>query len=299
MANHEHLRIIGRGVAAWNEWRQKNPELRPDLYKANLSKANLIHAELAKMAAETIFSRNPDGFDNTERLERLFNPASTAALNKAAAKDADVCRSQQIHEKFETGQIRELEVDDNTALVSVEGQVDENRIRFDKGEIVRNGAALHIDQGIAVTSHASQAKTVDQVIVSIPVRAFSQANEAQFYDDMTRVSVRSLKEQFSGGSEAWKEQSDAIFRFSTQGDWWGFPFFSLSASRYFGDRKMLCLYWSIGTVVITGPKVLDFYAGFCAHRATCLLADGKDITELKLLLNDRSHPEDEGGSSNV
>jgi hypothetical protein len=29
------------------------------------------------------------------------------------------------------------------------------------------------------------------------------------------------------------------------------------------------------------------------------LADGKDITELKLLLNDRSHPEDEGGSSNV
>jgi hypothetical protein len=30
---------------------------------------------------------------------------------------------------------------------------------FDKGEIVRNGAALHIDQGIAVTSHASQAKT--------------------------------------------------------------------------------------------------------------------------------------------
>ena len=123
MANHEHLRIIGRGVAAWNEWRQKNPELRPDLYKANLSKANLIHAELAKMAAETIFSRNPDGFDNPERLERLFNPVSTAALNKAAAKDADVFRSQQIHEKFETGQIRELEVDDNTALVSVEGQV--------------------------------------------------------------------------------------------------------------------------------------------------------------------------------
>jgi hypothetical protein len=36
---------------------------------------------------------------------------------------------------------------------------------------------------------------------------------------------------------------------------------------------------------ITGPKVLDFYAGFCAHRATCLKADGKDIAELKLLLN--------------
>jgi len=52
--------------------------------------------------------------------------------------------------------------------------IDEGKIIFDKGEIVRNGAALHIDQGIAVTS---QAKTVDQVIVSVPVRSFSQANE--------------------------------------------------------------------------------------------------------------------------
>src|SRR6476660_10594358 len=57
----------------------------------------------------------------------------------------------------------------------------------DKGEIVRNGSALHIDQGIAVTSHASQAKTVDQVIVSVPVRSFGQANEAQFYVSMSRA----------------------------------------------------------------------------------------------------------------
>jgi hypothetical protein len=47
-------------------------------------------------------------------------------------------------------------------------------VRLDKGEIVPNGTALHFDQGIAVTSHASQAKTVDQVIVSVPVRAFSR-----------------------------------------------------------------------------------------------------------------------------
>jgi hypothetical protein len=29
------------------------------------------------------------------------------------------------------------------------------------------------------------------------------------------------------------------------------------------------------TVVIAGPKVLDFYGGFCADRATCLKADGE------------------------
>ncbi|MBV8415124.1 MAG: hypothetical protein JO251_07940 [Verrucomicrobia bacterium] len=36
--------------------------------------------------------------------------------------------------------------------------------------------ALHIDQGIAVTSHASQGKTVDQVIASAPVSSFAQVN---------------------------------------------------------------------------------------------------------------------------
>jgi hypothetical protein len=99
---------------------------RDTFYLANLGSfetAQHIHAELAKMAAETIFSRSPDGFDDPERLERLFNPVSTAQLNKDAAKDADVFRVQQIHQKFESGQIRELEVDSNTALVSVQGQV--------------------------------------------------------------------------------------------------------------------------------------------------------------------------------
>jgi hypothetical protein len=65
--------------------------------------------------------------------------------------------------------------------------IDDGKIVFDKGEIVRNGAALHLDQGIAVTSHASQAKTVDQVLASVPVRAFSQADEAQFYVSMSRA----------------------------------------------------------------------------------------------------------------
>ncbi len=31
--------------------------------------------------------------------------------------------------------------------------------------------------------------------------------------------------------------------------------------------------------------MLDFYAGFCAHRATCLKADGKDIKVLNLILS--------------
>ena len=54
-----------------------------------------------------------------------------------------------------------------------------------------------------VTSHAAQGKTVDQVLVSVPVQTFSQVNEAQWYVSLSRAraamfvftdSVRALKE---------------------------------------------------------------------------------------------------------
>ena len=89
----------------------------------NFEQAKQIHTELAKLAAETIFDRSPDGFDDPERLERLFNPTTTARLNKEAERDAGAFLAQAIHQKFETQTIRELRVDNNTALVSVEGQV--------------------------------------------------------------------------------------------------------------------------------------------------------------------------------
>jgi hypothetical protein len=73
----------------------------------------------------------------------------------------------------------------NNELLTVSG-IRERAITVENGEIVSRGA-LHVDQGIAVTSHASQGKTVDQVIVSVPVEAFSQTNEAQFYVSMSRA----------------------------------------------------------------------------------------------------------------
>jgi hypothetical protein len=37
MANDEHVAMLKKGVAAWNEWRDKNPAIRPDLSHADLS----------------------------------------------------------------------------------------------------------------------------------------------------------------------------------------------------------------------------------------------------------------------
>jgi Pentapeptide repeats (8 copies) len=46
MANDEHVALLKKGVAAWNAWRAKNPDIRPDLFGANLSRANLGGANL-------------------------------------------------------------------------------------------------------------------------------------------------------------------------------------------------------------------------------------------------------------
>src|SRR5258708_4456116 len=55
------------------------------------------------------------------------------------------------------------------------------------GGVMPTTALLHLDQGISVTSHASQGKTVDNVIVSAPVAAFAQVSQAQLYVSMSRA----------------------------------------------------------------------------------------------------------------
>jgi uncharacterized protein YjbI with pentapeptide repeats len=49
MANQEHLDILKQGVEVWNSWREKYPEIRPDLSEANLSGINLSKANLYRV----------------------------------------------------------------------------------------------------------------------------------------------------------------------------------------------------------------------------------------------------------
>jgi hypothetical protein len=48
MANEEHLARLQQGVAAWNQWREANRNIRPDFSKANLSGVNLSGANFFK-----------------------------------------------------------------------------------------------------------------------------------------------------------------------------------------------------------------------------------------------------------
>jgi hypothetical protein len=46
MANPEHLEILKQGVEIWNEWREQNPTIKPNLSGADLRAANLNQAIL-------------------------------------------------------------------------------------------------------------------------------------------------------------------------------------------------------------------------------------------------------------
>jgi hypothetical protein len=46
VANQEHLDILRQGVEVWNKWREKHPEIRPDLSNGDLGGVDLYGADL-------------------------------------------------------------------------------------------------------------------------------------------------------------------------------------------------------------------------------------------------------------
>ena len=52
MADHEQLDIVGQGVSVWNDWRESNPDVVPDLSEANLVKADLRGVDLGRANLE-------------------------------------------------------------------------------------------------------------------------------------------------------------------------------------------------------------------------------------------------------
>src|SRR5215471_5151157 len=47
MANRKHLQVLKQGVQVWNQWREQNGGITPDLYAASLGGADLMRANLS------------------------------------------------------------------------------------------------------------------------------------------------------------------------------------------------------------------------------------------------------------
>ena len=74
--NGEHLTVLRKGVEAWNRWRAENPEVRPDLSGAHLSKADLSGADLSRA--------------DLSRADLFGADLSRADLNEAYLNGADL-----------------------------------------------------------------------------------------------------------------------------------------------------------------------------------------------------------------
>ena len=91
MANEEHLAILKKGVAAWNEWRKQHPDIRPDLRGANLARGEPREANLAgrTSAGRTSVGANLSGADLSGANLRGAN-LSGANLRGANLDGADL-----------------------------------------------------------------------------------------------------------------------------------------------------------------------------------------------------------------
>jgi hypothetical protein len=98
--------------------------------------------------------------------------------------------------------------------------------------------------------------------------------------------VRSLREQYSAPrrSMAWEIGSADIIRFwAGDGNCYGFLFHQIASTVYLSEPKRLFIECSLGALVISGPKVLEFYDDLCERRVSVLRVDGADITSVEML----------------
>ncbi|MGA8656689.1 MAG: hypothetical protein WB586_11135, partial [Chthoniobacterales bacterium] len=49
--------------------------------------------------------------------------------------------------------------------------------------------------------------------------------------------------------------------------------------------------WALGTIMVVGPKALDFYDDFSNHCATLVKSDGKDILSVTMHLRSEADAE--------
>ena len=106
--------------------------------------------------------------------------------------------------------------------------------------------------------------------------------------------VPSLKDLYGPNQSSlpWEEQQAEIVRFWTDsGDCWGLMFHHVSGTYYSAKEQRLLIDWPLGTIVVTGPKALEFYEQFSNHRATLIRADGKDILSVKMHVNSETQAE--------
>ena len=107
MANKEHLQTLKQGVNTWNDWRQENPHLTPDISKSYLAEMNLEGANLsgADLSFTNLSRANLRESDlrgaNLQRVMLFEGDLSGADLTGANLQDSRLLRVNYAGTKFQ------------------------------------------------------------------------------------------------------------------------------------------------------------------------------------------------------
>jgi conjugative relaxase-like TrwC/TraI family protein len=69
--------------------------------------------------------------------------------------------------------------------------IDERSITLDDGRVMAKDF-VHLDQGVCITSHASQCRTVRQIVTLVPIQSFAQMDSKAFYVLASRATHRAV-----------------------------------------------------------------------------------------------------------
>ena len=112
MANPEHLAKLKEGVEAWNQWRKQNPEVRPDLRKANLGGGFLEHVDLrradlreANLREARLSGAELQGADFREAI-LIGADLTTAHLDRASLSPAYLSKARLVGAKLTEADLR-------------------------------------------------------------------------------------------------------------------------------------------------------------------------------------------------
>jgi hypothetical protein len=89
MAIDKHLLILEQGIEIWNQWRDENPNIKPNLYDANLCDVNLSRANLCGVN----FSRTDLSNANFSEANLSNANFSEANLRLANLSGAELCHA--------------------------------------------------------------------------------------------------------------------------------------------------------------------------------------------------------------
>ncbi len=120
MANQEHLNVLKQGEEVWNQWRQKNPSIRPDLSRVTLREANLKGIDL------TDVNFNQADLSRANLRETIFKRTSLSGINLSGA---NLSASSFVHVIFNRANLKEANLSQSMLIAVAFGDVDLSMVK--------------------------------------------------------------------------------------------------------------------------------------------------------------------------